>query len=148
RAPIESIREPDGISTHHLFDGDRDPIAQRCAERGLSNAKDSRVKIIHIPLYCAPGDGLLDLPYEGVLRGMDLTCFPSFYEPWGYTPEESLAVGVPTITTDCSGFGRFALASRLEPGSGVTVLPREGVDDARTAELLANIVERFAAEDH
>ena len=148
RAPIESIQDPDGICTHHLFEAERDPIARRCAERNLGNAKGSRVKIVHIPLYCAEGDGLLDLPYEGVLRGMDLTCFPSFYEPWGYTPEESLAVGVPTITTDCAGFGRFVLESRLDSGRGVTVLPREGVDDAKAAEMLAKILERFAAEDH
>src|SRR5262249_50968175 len=116
--------------------------------RGLLNAKGSRVKIVHIPLYCAKGDGLLDLPYEGVLRGMDLTCFPSFYEPWGYTPEESLAVGVPTITTDCSGFGRFVLESRLDAQHGVAVLPREGVDDLRATVLLAGILERHASEDH
>jgi len=147
RAPPDSIREPDGICTHHLFEAERDPIARRCAERSLANALGSRVKIIHIPLYCAEGDGLLELPYEAVLRGMELTCFPSFYEPWGYTPEESLAVGVPTITTDCSGFGRWALEARLSPENGVSVLPREGVDDARAAELLAGLLERFASED-
>ncbi len=150
RAPIDSIRGPmggtGGISTHNLFDAERDPIARRCAERSLQNAPGSRVKVIHTPLYCAPDDGLLGLPYEAVLRGMDLTCFPSFYEPWGYTPEESLAVGVPTITTDCSGFGRWALESRLDPEHGVTVLPRQGVDDARSAELLAGILERLASE--
>ena len=148
RAPIESITEPDGICTHHLFDAERDPIARSCANRGLANAKGSRVKIVHIPLYCAKGDGLLDLPYEGVLRGMDLTCFPSFYEPWGYTPEESLAVGVPTITTDCSGFGRFVLESRLDAQHGVAVLPREGIDDVRASVLLAGILERHASEEH
>jgi phosphorylase/glycogen(starch) synthase len=147
RAPIESIREPlSGPSTHNLFEAERDPIARRCAERSLRNARGSRVKVIHIPLYCAPDDGLLGLPYEAVLRGMDLTAFPSFYEPWGYTPEESLAVGVPTITTDCAGFGRFALEERLDEENGITVLPREGLDDARVSELLAGILERFAAE--
>jgi len=147
RAPLDTIREPlAGVSTHNLFDADRDPIARRCAERSLRNALGSRVKVIHIPLYCAPDDGLLGLPYEAVLRGMDLTAFPSFYEPWGYTPEESLAVGVPTITTDCAGFGRFALEQRLGPEQGVTILPREGLDDARVADLLAGMLERFASQ--
>ena len=149
RAPLESIEGPlAGVSTHNLFDAEHDPIARRCAERSLRNAPGSRVKVIHIPLYCAPDDGLLRMPYEAVLRGMDLTVFPSFYEPWGYTPEESLAVGVPTITTDCAGFGRFALEQRLGPEQGVTVLPREGLDDPRVAELLTGILERFTEEPH
>ena len=147
RAPIDSIRSPDGLCTHNLFEAERDPIARRCAEHGLANALGSRVKIVHIPLYCAPDDGLFGLPYEAILRGMQLTCFPSFYEPWGYTPEESLAVGVPTITTDCSGFGRWALEAQLSPEKGVTVLLRDGVDDAKAAELLAGILERAASEE-
>jgi phosphorylase/glycogen(starch) synthase len=146
RAPLESITEPDGICTHHLFDAEHDPILRRCADHGLSNARGGRVKVVFIPLYCAEGDGLLGLPYEAVLRGMQLTCFPSFYEPWGYTPEESLAVGVPTITTDCAGFGRWALESQLAPEQGVSVLPRENVPDARAMELLARMIERFASE--
>jgi phosphorylase/glycogen(starch) synthase len=108
------------------------------------------VHLIHVPIYLAPGDGLFDLPYEAVLRALDLTVFPSFYEPWGYTPQESLAVGVPTITTDMAGFGRWARDARLGAGDGVVVLERE--EDARRGdesalpERLAGIVESFLAE--
>jgi len=117
---------PLGLSTHHLFDAEHDPVQERCRELGLDNAPGSRVKVIQIPVYLDGADGLLDLPYEAVLRGMDLSCFPSYYEPWGYTPQESLAVGVPTITTDYAGFGRWAREKGLDEKDGVTVVPRVG----------------------
>ncbi len=122
--PLDSIDGPLGISTHNLFDEENDPIHAHCERLGLVNAPGSRVKIVHVPIYLSVDDDLLRLPYEAVLRAMDLTCFPSFYEPWGYTPQESLAVGVPTVTTDYAGFGRWVQAEGLEPASGVTVLSR------------------------
>ncbi len=115
---------PLGIVTHNLFDADKDPIQLRCAQLGLANAPGSRVRVIHVPIHLSENDDLLQLPYETVLRGMDLTCFPSYYEPWGYTPQESLGVGVPTITSDYAGFGRWALANKIGPEHGVTVLRR------------------------
>src|SRR4029079_10309620 len=100
---------PIGVSTHNLFDPEHDPMQQHCKKLGLDNAAGARVKVIQVPIYLGPTDGLFSLPYEAVLRAMDLSCFPSFYEPWGYTPQESLAVGVPTVTTDLAGCGRWAL---------------------------------------
>lgn len=148
KSPDESsIHEPIGISTHNLFDPEKDPLQQHCKKLGFTNARGSRVKVIQVPVYLAPGDGLLDLPYEAVLRAMDMSCFPSFYEPWGYTPEESLAVGVPTITTDCAGFGRFARDAQLTWAQGVHVLPRVGVDDATASKKLADFLEVALAEE-
>ena len=123
---------PVGIATHHLFDEEHDPVRRRCAELGLDNGPTSRVRVIHVPVYLAPGDGFLDASYEAVLAAMDLGVFPSFYEPWGYTPQEALALGVPTITSDYAGFGRFAESESLGPEDGVTVLHRVGrhYDDA------------------
>jgi phosphorylase/glycogen(starch) synthase len=69
---------------------------------------------VQIPIYLHPRRPV-QLPYEAVLRTIGPFAFPSFYEPWGYTPEESLAVGVPTITTDYAGFGRWARASASRP---------------------------------
>ena len=126
---MEGSVQPDGplgLSTHHLFDAEHDPVQQRCRELGLDNAPGSRIKVIQIPVYLDGADGLLDLPYEAVLRGMDFSCFPSYYEPWGYTPQESLAVGVPTITTDFAGFGRWAREEGLGAADGVVVVPRVG----------------------
>ncbi len=139
--------EPLGLSTHNLFDPEKDPLQQHCKKLGFTNAHGARVKVIQIPIYLGPGDGLFDLPYEAVLRAMDMSAFPSFYEPWGYTPEESLAVGVPTITTDCAGFGRFAHEARLKWENGVHVLARVGVDDAKVAHDLAAFLEVAFSEE-
>ena len=144
---LASIDGPIGLSTHNLFDPERDPIQQRCRELGLANARGARVKIIQVPIYLGEGDGLFDLSYEAVLRAMDLTCFPSFYEPWGYTPEESLAVGVPTISTDCAGFGRFAREAGLKWEDGVQVITRVGVSDADAAGGLADLLEVVIGEE-
>jgi len=148
--PAEEARSPIGVATHNLFDVEHDPIERRARELGLSNAHGSRVFLIHVPIYLASGDGLFDLPYEAVLRALDLTVFPSFYEPWGYTPQESLAVGVPTITTDCAGFGRWAREARLGAGDGVVVLDRVEAalhgDESKLAANVADVIETFLAE--
>ena len=136
-----------GVATHHVYEGETDPIARACAAAGLDNGPGRRVRVVHVADYASPGDGLLDLPYEAILRGADLACFPSAYEPWGYTPIESLAAGVPTVTSDRAGFGRWALARGLAPADGVTVLARRGVADADAAEALAETVDRCARGD-
>ena len=99
KSETTEVQDPIGIATHHLFDEEQDPVHQRCAELGLGNATGARVKVIQVPIYLRPDDGLFEREYEAVLSAMDLGIFPSFYEPWGYTPQESVAVGVPTITT-------------------------------------------------
>ncbi len=137
---------PIGISTHNLFDEETDPIHGRCQQLRLENAPGSRVKIVHVPIYLGEKDGLLDMPYEAVLRAMDLTCFPSYYEPWGYTPQESLAVGVPTITSDYAGFGRWALEQKLEQVDGVTVLKRVHLEYRPIVTALAGQIESFLRE--
>jgi len=137
---------PLGVSTHNLIDRDNDPIQRAAARLGFDNAPERRVKVLQIPIYLHDQDGLLDLPYEAVLRAMDVTVFPSFYEPWGYTPEESLAVGVPTITTDLAGFGLWAQEQKLGREDGVQLLARAGVADAAVIAELARTVEQFLAE--
>ncbi|MDP6425346.1 MAG: alpha-glucan family phosphorylase [Planctomycetota bacterium] len=138
--------EPLGLATHNLFDAESDPVQVHCAKLGLTNAHGSRVKVIQVPIYLDSGDGFLGVPYEAVLRAMDLSCFPSFYEPWGYTPEESLAVGVPTVTSDHAGFGRWCRANGLGPEHGVYVLSRENVDDEDAVHGLEDILETALAE--
>jgi phosphorylase/glycogen(starch) synthase len=129
-----------------LIDRDNDPIQRAAARLGFDNAGERRVKVVQIPIYLHEHDGLFDLPYEAVLRAMDLSVFPSFYEPWGYTPEESLAVGVPTITTDLAGFGLWAKEQKLGREDGVQVLARAGVADAVVIAELARTLELFLAE--
>jgi phosphorylase/glycogen(starch) synthase len=137
---------PLGIATHNLFDPAGDPVQQRCKELGLDNAAGSRVKVIQIPIYLSEHDDVLQLPYEAVLRAMDLSCFPSYYEPWGYTPQESLAVGVPTITTDYAGFGRWALDAELGVEDGVSVLRRGHCTYEDVRRDLGDALEVFLSE--
>lgn len=137
-----------GISTHNLFDESSDPVVAHCAKLGLDNAIGSRVKIVQVPIYLHENDGCFDLPYEAVLRAMDLSCFPSFYEPWGYTPEESLAVGVPTITSDYAGFGRWCREAGLTMQDGVTVLSRVGVEHSEVVLGLEDVLESFVGGEH
>ncbi|MCE9595253.1 MAG: alpha-glucan family phosphorylase [Planctomycetes bacterium] len=144
--PLAEIDKQLGVSTHNLIDRDNDPIQRNTARLKLQNALGDRVKVVQIPVYLNGSDGLLNMPYEAVLRTMDLSSFPSFYEPWGYTPEESLAVGVPTITTDYAGFGRWARSVGLTREDGVTVLERVGKTDALAAEELAAEMERWTSE--
>jgi phosphorylase/glycogen(starch) synthase len=136
---------PVGLSTHNLFDEEKDPAAEACRRLGIGNAPGSRVKVVHVPATLGPGDGFLDLPYEAVLGALDLTCFPSYYEPWGHAPQESLAVGVPTVVSDYGGFGRWALAQGLGEASGVTVLRRVSKKRAEIVVDLEGRLEAFLA---
>jgi phosphorylase/glycogen(starch) synthase len=136
---------PLGVTTHNLFDEERDPIVERCNRLGLKNARGARAKVIRIPIYLTHDDGFLNRPYEAIVRAMDLTVFPSFYEPWGYTPQESIALGVPTVTTDYAGFGRWAVDHGLGPESGITVIHRIGVQYGVVVEALADAIERLIA---
>ncbi|MFO1052182.1 MAG: alpha-glucan family phosphorylase [Planctomycetota bacterium] len=122
-----TVQDPIGTCTHHLFDEDKDPVRKRALELRIDNASGARVKLIHVPIYLSPSDGFLDLEYEAALAAMDLGVFPSFYEPWGYTPQESLGVGVPTITSDFAGFGRWAIGESIGAEDGVAIVKRVGV---------------------
>jgi phosphorylase/glycogen(starch) synthase len=145
RMPLDLVEGPVGISTHNLFDAESDPVQRACARLGLDNRAGARIKIVQVPAYLNRTDGILNIPYEAALRAMELSCFPSFYEPWGYTPEESLAVGVPTLTTDCAGFGRWAIENGIGAKDGVYVLPRIDVPFDGAAEKLAHVLEEHLA---
>ena len=138
---------PLGLSTHNLIDPEHDPVQLAAKRLGLDNRAGSRVKVLQIPIYLQRGDELFDLPYEAVLRAMDWSLFPSFYEPWGYTPEESLAVGVPTVTTDLAGFGLWAQSEKLTRADGVWVLERSKLTDEQAADELSRWIEQFLAEE-
>lgn len=94
--------------THRLNNEDSDLITLRIAalER---EGKLKNVSVIDVPVYLDGHDGIVDISYYDILPALDLTIFPSYYEPWGYTPLESIAFGVPTVTTDKAGFGQWVL---------------------------------------
>jgi phosphorylase/glycogen(starch) synthase len=137
-------KTPIGVCTHNVFDEARDPVQAHCKSLGLDNRHGSRVKVVQIPIYLRPDDGVFAREYEAVLAGMDLGVYPSFYEPWGYTPQEALAVGVPTITTDLAGFGRWAIQEGLGTADGITVLKRQRVPYADVTGALVDALEGFA----
>ena len=141
--PLDSIDGPVGITTHNLFEEEHDPVHNHCRQFHLDNQPGSRVKVIHVPIYLGVKDGYFGRPYEAVLRAMDLSCFPSYYEPWGYTPQESLAVGVPTVTSDYAGFGRWADGEGLDARHGITVLPRVHREYGVVVEAMAEELTRF-----
>lgn len=145
--PLDELDGPAGIVTHNLFDEEKDPVLSHCRSIGLENEPGSRVKVIQIPVYMSETDGFLNMPYLAVLRAMDLTAFPSYYEPWGYTPQESIAVGVPTLTTDYAGFGRWAQGEKLGPADGVHLLSRVHVEYADVVDRLTEMLEVMIAEE-
>lgn len=100
-----ALNEP--VITHWLNNMDSDQVLSRIRGLGITNAPGSNVDIIYVPCYLDGYDGIFSLTYYQLLIGMDATVFPSYYEPWGYTPLESIAFGVPTVTTSLSGFGQW-----------------------------------------
>ncbi len=122
----EKTRLDDAVITHRLHNYDSDPIINRIHQIGFGNAQSDNVDVIYVPCYLNGNDGIFSLNYYELLIGMDVTVFPSYYEPWGYTPLESVAFGVPTVTTSLSGFGQWILHSAVNnfEESGVTVAGR------------------------
>lgn len=131
--------------THWLHNLREDTLARRLGALLERGATEQRIYPIFVPTYLDGHDGILDLPYYDLLSALDLTLFPSYYEPWGYTPLESIAYGVPTVTTDLSGFGQAILELYGEPATdslqhGVQVIPRRDYDDAFVTKALATIL--------
>ncbi|MDR2499416.1 MAG: glycosyltransferase [Tannerellaceae bacterium] len=92
--------------THWTNDADSDPILAHI--RRLDFSPTESVRIVYIPCYLNGNDGIFNRTYYELLAGMDATVFPSYYEPWGYTPQESIACGIPAVTTTLAGFGLWA----------------------------------------
>ncbi len=124
--------------THNLHDAEWDPILKRIRETGLNNLPEDKVKVIYVPSYLNGNDGIFNIPYYNLLIGLDLTVFASYYEPWGYTPLESLAFSVPTVTTTLAGFGRWINDMCTNAAACIDVIPRSDDNDQ---EVVSKIVE-------
>lgn len=133
-------RQDDPVITHWLNNPNEDPIINRIHGIGFANDKNSRVTVIYVPCYLNGSDGVFNQSYYDLLIGMDATVFPSYYEPWGYTPLESIAFGVPTVTTTLSGFGQWILSSFKNEfdDCGVNVIAR---GDFNYGEVVENIAQ-------
>ena len=141
---INHKRLSDPVITHTLHNYDSDPIINRIHQIGFTNDADSKVSVIYVPCYLNELDGVFDMSYYQLLPGFDASVFPSYYEPWGYTPLESVAFGVPTVTTSLSGFGQWVLDSfdNSFNSCGVRVEPRT---DSNYDQVRDNISEDLAS---
>ena len=121
------------------MDTEYDVITRRFKELGFTNAKGSRVKVYFIPSYLNGTDGVFNMKYYDLLVGLDLTLFPSYYEPWGYTPLESLAFSIPSLTTSLAGFGLWVRSHYGKEHPGITILDR---NDSNYYDVVDGVVAR------
>ncbi|MEM1071207.1 MAG: glycosyltransferase [Planctomycetota bacterium] len=116
------------VTTHVFEDGDRDPVLEHIRHLGLLNRAEDRVKVVYHPDFISPASPLWGMDYEQFVRGCHVGVFPSAYEPWGYTPLECIAMGVPAITSDLAGFGRYVQTNLDDHDEwGMHVIHRRGV---------------------
>ena len=137
---------PDFI-THRLNNEDSDMVFGRLRDLEAQGRFHGKVHVIYVPVYLDGHDGIVDISYYDLLPAFDMSVFPSYYEPWGYTPLESVAFGVPTVTTDKSGFGQWVSAtftgSLLQ--TGVDVVERTDSNYQQAAQAIAATVARYQA---
>ncbi len=120
--------------THYIDNPQWDQTLCAIAGAGFDRA-ESKVKLVFVPAYLNSEDGIFNLDYYELLVGMDLTVYASYYEPWGYTPLESAAFGVPTITTTLAGFGLWVNGE--ESHDGVQVIRRDDYNDGEVVNALS-----------
>ena len=133
------------IVTHDLVDDVNDPVLNQLRTCRLWNQPHDPVKVIYHPDFINPANPLFGMEYDQFVRGCHLGVFPSFYEPWGYTPLESIALGVPAITSDLSGFGSYL--KQLLPdheSKGLFILNRRGRDYHASVDELAGYMFKFS----
>ncbi|MEM9064272.1 MAG: glycosyltransferase [Planctomycetota bacterium] len=115
------------VVTHKVIGEDTDPVLNHIRQLGLHNRPDDPVKVVYHPEFIRPESPLWGIEYEQFVRGCHLGVFPSAYEPWGYTPLECMALGVPAITSDLAGFGAYVRERFPDHDRwGVNVLRRRG----------------------
>jgi glycogen(starch) synthase len=136
-------RQP-AIVTHDLWDDAGDPVLKHIRHRGLFNSPDDPVKIVFHPQFVTATSPLLNLDYENFVRGCHTGIFPSYYEPWGYTPMECVALGLPAVTSDLSGFGAYTQRQVEQAGDkGICVLNRRTKSFEETTGNLTDYLFNF-----
>ncbi len=135
--------------THWHHNMEYDNVLGAMNRMGMHNAPEDKVKVIFVPCYLDGKDGIFNRNYYDVLLGEDLSIYPSYYEPWGYTPLESVAFRVPTITTDLAGFGLWVNTLENQKGinDGVEVLHRSDSNYCEIAENIKESILFFSLKD-
>merc|ERR1712142_65490 len=133
------------ITTHNISVDEEDPVLNALKRCSLLNSPDDRVKIVFHPEFLNSDNPLLGLNYEEFIRGCHLGVFPSYYEPWGYTPAECTVMGVPSVTTNLSGFGCFIEEHVVDPASyGIYVIDRRFKSPDESIDQLAEYMFDFS----
>ena len=131
--------------THWLHNMTHDQVLDMLKYLGMGNRKEDKVKVIFVPCYLDGKDGILNKHYYDIILGQDLSVYPPYYEPWGYTPLESVAFKVPTITTDLAGFGLWVNTLKNQRGidDGVEVLHRSDYNYSEVADGIKDTIVDF-----
>ena len=133
--------------THWLHNMSHDNVLSMLKYYDMHNRKDENVKVIFLPCYLDGNDGIVNMTYYDVVLGNDLCIYPSYYEPWGYTPLEAIAFKVPCITTDLAGFGLWANTVFGHDGQledGVKVIHRTDYNYSEVADNIKDTVAEFS----
>ena len=133
--------------THWLHNMSHDNVLGMLKYFDMHNRKDDNVKVIFLPCYLDGKDGILNMTYYDIVLGNDLCIYPSYYEPWGYTPLEAIAFKVPCITTDLAGFGLWAnsvFGHYGEISEGVKVIHRTDYNYSEVADNIKDTVAEFS----
>ncbi len=133
--------------THWLHNMSHDNVLDMLKYLNMQNGKNDKVKLIFLPCYLTGNDGIFNLPYYDVVLGNDLCIYPSYYEPWGYTPLEAIAFKVPCITTDLAGFGLWANSVKgaySEIEDGVKVIHRTDYNYSEVADAIKDTVAKYS----
>jgi glycogen(starch) synthase len=132
------------IVTHNLKDENKDPILNHMRVANLVNSPMDRVKVVYHPDFVTTTSPLFGMDYGQFVRGCHLGLFPSYYEPWGYTPLECIARGVPAVTSDLSGFGRYVKdMEKSDDETGIYVLNRQHATAEKAVKDLATFMFQF-----
>jgi glycogen(starch) synthase len=136
------------IVTHDLWDDANDPVLKQLRACQLFNARHDAVKVVFHPDFLSATSPLIGLDYDQFVRGCHMGVFPSYYEPWGYTPAECIASGVPSVTSDLAGFGSYVLKNIQDPQSkGLFVVGRRYASFDQAAHQLTEILFNFALKE-
>ena len=133
--------------THWLHNMGHDNVLNMMKFYDMHNRKEDKVKVVFLPCYLDGNDGIINLSYYDVLLGNDLCIYPSYYEPWGYTPLEAIAFKVPCITTDLAGFGMWVnkeLGHEGEINDGVKVIHRTDYNYSEVADIIKDTVAYYS----
>ena len=134
--------------THWLHEMSHDNVLSMMKYYDMHNRKNDNVKVIFLPCYLDGNDGILNMSYYDIVLGNDLCIYPSYYEPWGYTPLEAIAFKVPCITTDLAGFGQWVnseVGHAAEIKDGVKVIHRTDYNYSEVADAIKDTVAEFSA---